>query len=388
MAKFDAKSFNPQAFGAYISRIPQTKLNELVKSRALKGDQEVQNVFSAQTGTAYARIPMKGLIGGEAQNYDGATDITAQSTKTFERGVVVIGRSNAWTEKDFSTDITGGVDFMDNVSQQIAQWWETVLQDDLLAILKGVFAMTGADNLKFVNGHTNDVTAVDTGVVNAVTLNNTIQKASGDHKHKFSLVIMHSAVATNLENLQLLKYLTYTDAQGITRDLTLGTWNGRTVLIDDSMPTADIAEVYTATTDTAVNSAKSYYTKSGATYTKVASPTTANIANYYEKTAEAYTQYTSYVLGDGAISYNKVGAKVPYEMQRDPKTGGGQDTLYTRDRYVLAPFGISYTKTTQASLSPTKSELSNGGNWALVSDEGGGYIEHKAIPIARIISKG
>lgn len=34
--KFDSKSFNPQAFGAYTERIPNLKKNELIKSRALK----------------------------------------------------------------------------------------------------------------------------------------------------------------------------------------------------------------------------------------------------------------------------------------------------------------------------------------------------------------
>ena len=30
MAKFDAKSFNPQAFGKYVDRIPNLKRNELI----------------------------------------------------------------------------------------------------------------------------------------------------------------------------------------------------------------------------------------------------------------------------------------------------------------------------------------------------------------------
>ncbi len=47
---------------------------------------------------------------------------------------------------------------------------------------------------------------------------------------------MHSEVATNLENMKLLKYMTQTDANGIERELSLGTWNGRIVLIDDNMP--------------------------------------------------------------------------------------------------------------------------------------------------------
>ena len=51
---------------------------------------------------------------------------------------------------------------------------------------------------------------------------------------------MHSQVATNLENLNLLAYLKYTDANGIQRDLSLGTWNGKVVLVDDSMPTVAV----------------------------------------------------------------------------------------------------------------------------------------------------
>lgn len=80
-------------------------------------------------------------------------------------------------------------------------------------------------------------------------------------------------------------------------------------------------------------------------------------------------------------------------MARDPKTKGGQDTLYTRQRKVFAPFGISYEKKSQQSLSPTDEELAKGKNWCLVhsgeSDEGQrSYVADKAVPIARILSRG
>ena len=64
---------------------------------------------------------------------------------------------------------------------------------------------------------------------------------------------MHSTVATNLENLNAIQYLKYTDTQGVQRDLGIATWNGRLVLIDDSVPTtstqtdAGTAGVYTLT---------------------------------------------------------------------------------------------------------------------------------------------
>lgn len=357
MAKFDAKSFNPQAFGKYVDRIPNLKRNELLKSRALRGNEQIRSAFSSQTGTAYAVLPMYGLIDGDPLNYDGKTDITATSTTTYERGVVVFGRSKAWVENDFSTDITGGVDFMDNVAQQVAEYWDAIDQDVLLSILKGIFSMTGAENLKFVNGHTLDVSAGtgEAGMMAPTTLNTAIQQAAGDNKSKFTLAIMHSTVATNLENMNLLNYLKYTDANGIQRDLGIGTWNGRTVLIDDSMPVEHVAA--TGSGETAV---------------------------------PAYDKYTTYLLGDGAFDYENIGAEVPYAMTRDEKTNGGQTTLYSRQRKVFAPYGISYTKSNQASLSPTNTEFEKGANWELVNDGSTTkkYINHKAIPIARIISRG
>ena len=105
-SKFDAKSFNPEAFKYMVGRVPNLTLNALKKSRALAGNPDIRAVFTSQNGTGYARLAMRGLLDGDAVNYDGETDITATSTKTFEQGMVVVGRAKAWTEKDFSYDIT------------------------------------------------------------------------------------------------------------------------------------------------------------------------------------------------------------------------------------------------------------------------------------------
>ena len=42
MAKFNEKTFNPEAFGKYVERIPKTKRNELIKSRARTDQTGVQ----------------------------------------------------------------------------------------------------------------------------------------------------------------------------------------------------------------------------------------------------------------------------------------------------------------------------------------------------------
>lgn len=389
MGKFDSKSFNEKAFKYSVDRIPNLKTNELKKSRALTGNEDIRRVFADEDGTAYARIAMRGLLEGEAVNYDGRTDITATSTKTFERGVVVVGRAKGFVEKDFSYDITVGKDFMQNVAEQIADYKDGLDQNTILSVLKGIFSMTGAKNSEFVNKHTTEIKEN----IGATTLNSATNKACGANKKKFALVFMHSDVATNIENLNLLEHLKYTDKDGITRELDLGTWNGKLVVIDDDMPTKEVATTYVKTADTAVKDGKTYYTKSGTNYTVVASPTTESIANYYEVSDEAHTEYTTYVLGMGSIDYEDLSVKVPYEMDRDPAKNGGEDTLYMRQRKVFAPYGISYEKASQATLSPTDAELEKGENWALVNsgetqEASRSYINHKAIPIVRIISRG
>lgn len=403
MPYFDSKLFNGEVFQRYVDRVPNLKLNELLRSRAVVSRQDLAGAMADQVGGNYITTPLKGLISGATPlNYDGVTNITAQSTQTFSHSRVVVGRAQAWTEKDFSYDITGGVDFMENVAQQVAEYWDEVDQATIIAVLTGIFGMNDTEGAKFVASHTHDIRTVvnsegKTGMMDATSLNTAIQKACGDHKSKFSLAIMHSAVATNLENMKVLVYLKYNDANGMERETGLATLNGRLVLVDDSMPTAEdkSTATYSATSDQAVVAGKTYYTRSGSSpnyvYTPVAEPTDANISSYYEKTADGQTMYTTYLFGDGAIEYTNCGAKVPAEMSRDPKTNGGQDTLYNRQRKCFAPYGISFIGINNIStLSPTDAELATGTNWELVNTGGTNkqYINLKAIPIARIISLG
>lgn len=394
--KFNAKFFNGEVFQKYIDRIPNPRKTELLKSRAIRSRPELASSMRDEVGGNYISTPLKGLISGSVpMNYDGNTDITPSSTETFMQSRVVVGRANAWAELDFSYDITGGEDFMENVAEQVNDYWNEIDQDTLIAILKGVFSMTDTQGKKFVMTHTHDVTALlnvdgKTGIMDATTMNTAIQRASGDQKGKFTLVLMHSVVATNLENLKLLTYLKYNAADGMQRDIGLATLNGRLVLVDDSMPVEHGYDAATAATAGAVK-----VVASGATTGQI------NLADvkkgdFYPANvaADAYvveaTHYISYVLGDGAIEYTDCGAKTPYEMDRNPAVKGGQDLLYSRQRKCWAPYGISFTKASMASASPTDAELAKGTNWELVSSAGTTktYIDPKTIPIARIISLG
>lgn len=350
MALFDAKNFNGEVFGAYVDKAPNLKRNELLKSGAIVEKSQYASMLPDQTGGNYITIPIKARIGGTAVNYDGKTDITSTSRKTYTHGRIVVGRANGWTEKDFSSDVTGE-DFLP-ATEEIAEYWDDEDQKTILNTLKGVFSMTGKANLEFVNGHTYDISGQDVGnEFDETTLNTGMQKALGDNKAKFALAIMHSVVATGIENKKLVGYLKYTDKDGVEKDLKLFSLNGRLVLVDDDMPTETVAAT---------------------------------------ETTPEYVKYTTYVLGEGAIEYTNCGAKKPYSMSENDSKNGGETTLWSRQRKIFAPYGISFKNGTGI-ISPTDEQLADGANWELANSNENDtkeYYPHKAIAIARIITRG
>ena len=237
MSVFDSKNFNAEVFGKYLETVPRVKQNALLKAGILRGRSDLKTMLVDQSGGNFITVPMTGLIGGAALNYDGNTDITGTVLETFLQSMIVVGRAKAWQEKDFSQDITGH-DFMADIAAQVADYWDDVDQATLLAILEGVF---GVSTNGFNADHTLDISGEASPNVGVSTLNSAIQKAAGANKDIFTCVVMHSVVATNLENLQLLEYVKYNDGNGMERNLSMATWNGRTVLVDDDVPVEEVA---------------------------------------------------------------------------------------------------------------------------------------------------
>lgn len=457
---FGLKYFNDEVFGKYVDTVPRVKQNAFLKAGVLNTRNELKTLLRDQTGGNFISVPMSGRISGDPVNYDGNTDITEGTISTYLQSMIVVGRAKGWKEQDFNYDLTGE-DFMEKIAQQVGDYWDDVDQTTILATLAGIFGVTEGN---FSSSHTYDISSAASAadaVVNGASLNNAIQKAAGANKNIFTLVIMHSQVATNLENLELLTYRTQTDANGIQRRINLADWNGRTVLVDDDVPvtnqetTAGVygAQITTAasagdkikingveftwiangetpadgeialpSTNNATNEASalvtalnastderlSHYTWSNSTSTLKATEDSGHygegaftvkvtqgesgtmvVGDVSTITAPVFTPvYTTYILGQGAIDFCDVGAKVPYETDRDRKTKGGIDLLYTRQRKIFAPYGFTFKQPGTAIISPTDTQLATAARWGLVQDTDGNTINTKAIPIARIISKG
>lgn len=342
--EFNGFKFDGEIFDKYHNSLPHMRINALLRSGAFVRNSTISNTFRNGTGTFTRRFPLMGRISDkEPVNYDGRNDIPYDSIKTLSFRATSYGRAAAWGENQFVYDITGGVDPLTWMGQQIADYWDDQLMNTVNAVITGMFGANDSVSQEFVERHTYDITGADAldKEVGADTLNKAIQRASGMRKNIFTSCIMHSAVATNLENQQLLKYVTYNDGKGMERDLTMATWNGRTIIVDDY------------------------------------------------NTFDADTgKYTTLLLGSGAFVYDNLGVKNAVEKERLARTKGGIDILINRMRGVLHPTGFSY-EGKPATESPTNEEFALASAWQVIQNtETGEKYPHELIPFARIISEG
>lgn len=335
---FDGKYFNAELFGSYRETIPDPTLTAILNSGAVVEDSSLGAMFQDEGGN-YAVLPMPGILGGTPDNYDGVANITADSLNSYTQGMVVVGRSHAWTEKDFAVDVTRK-DWMEEIARQVNRYWAKVKQHTVLKILAGAFTVTDGS---FSTDHTHDISSDGNGKLTPTSLNDGMQKALGDNKGAFALAIMDSTMSTALENMGLLEYAKGTDAQGLQRPLNVAYWNGRVVVVDDGVPTV---------------------------------------------TGAGGTAHQIFMFGEGAIRHANAPVKVPNEVTRDAMTNGGKDFLITRTRDLWVPSGFNFKKASMATASPTDNELAAAANWGLVSDGSGNFIDTKAVPFGRILALG
>lgn len=292
---YDAEIFNYDW-----KNTPDIRLTNMINSGAVVQDSEIANLIS--NGSNYFTVPFYDLLGGTEQVYNGVNDFTYDELAGKTYSGCVYGRMKAWSAISFIKDFNSGADPMAQIVAGVATYWINKRQERLVGILQAVFGVTG--DTDFATHTTNiasaTTTVTDANKMGATTIFDATVKANGDHSQNYSLAIMHSSVANRLANLQLLEFSKYTDASGITRNLPIATVNGLTVIINDAVPVADSA------------------------------------------TATGAKEYTTFILGQGAIRFAEAPVDVPSEMDRDPKSKGGVDMIYTRIRECMTPAGFSF----------------------------------------------
>ena len=220
--------------------------------------------------------------------------------------------------------VVSGDDPMQAIVDLVGAYWARTDEGLIVSCLKGIFAAASmAGNLLAIHSESIAGTTSATKLTGATFVDACARL--GDGASRLTAVAMHSATEAALKKLDLIDFLP--DSEG---KPSLATFQGRRVVVDDSLPTR------VGTTDGTV--------------------------------------YTTYLFGQGAF------ARGVAPLDGEPLQGGHGTTgvevarvpldsdtvLINRRRYILHPRGVKFTSASVAGDTPTNAELETAANWVRV----------------------
>jgi hypothetical protein len=242
--------------------------------------------------------------------------------------------AQVWSVNHLAKVISGD-DPMQAIIDLVAAYWARTDEGLIVSCLKGMFgAASMAGNLLSIKSESVAGQSANTRL-NGATFVDATQRL-GDRGDRLTAIAVHSATEAALRKLDLIDFLP--DSEG---KMTIKTFQGRRVIVDDNLPTR------AGTTDGTV--------------------------------------YTSYLFGPGAFGRGTApldGAPLQggfgtegVEIARLPLDS--DTVLVNRRRYILHPRGVKFTSASVAGDSPTNAELENQANWVRV-------FENKNVRIVAI----
>jgi hypothetical protein len=330
----------PSRFTPYVQQVT-TEKSRLIQSGAAVVDPVLSNNLNGG-GLTFNEPSFKDLD-NDAENVS-SDDPTVQSAPkkigTATEVQVRLSRNQSWSGMDLAGDLAG-TDPMDAIATRVSNYWVRRQQAMFIATLRGVFADNAAapsgGDMHVQNDMTRDLSGLNSGAFLDGTTNFgagpfvDATATMGDSMDELTLVLMHSVVyATALKN-NLIDFVFDSNNPAASR---IPMYLGREVIVDDG--------VY-------------------------------NSAGVFE----------TWLLARGALRLGMGSPKVPTEVDRKPENGngGGQDILYNRQEWVIAPVGYAYIQGAIPAGGPTNADLATAANWSRV------FAERKMIKIARLITR-
>lgn len=246
----------------------------------------------------------------------------------------------AYLNQGYSTaDLAGeiaGSNPMQRIRDRFGRYWQRQWQRRLISCVRGIVAdNTANDSADMVN----DIAIEDgdnAGSSNVFSRSafTTAAYTMGDMVDQVTALVVHSTVHKRMVDNDDIDFIP--DSEG---NLTIPTFLGRRVIVDDNTPTV-----------------------------------AGSVSGL---------KYTTVLFGPGAMGYGEGQPQVPVEVDRDPRggDGGGIEEIWERKSWLLHPFGFQFTSSSVTADSPSLDELENGSNWDRV-------IDRKNVPMAFLITNG
>lgn len=279
-----------------------------------------------------AELPFwKDLDGSVEVNYSNDNPASIATPQKVVQGEQIARKAfvnQGWSATDLASELAMGPRAMEHIRARTDAYFTRQWQRKLIASCNGILADNVASNSSDM---VIKVAAEATGSVTSSTLFNrdAFTEAAftmGDAKDSLRAIAVHSAILKQMVKNDDIVYIP--DSQG---QLTIPTYMGLRVIVDDGMP--------------------------------VRAGTTSGFV------------YTSMLFGEGAFGYGVGSPVMPVEVEREAAqgNGGGLETLWVRNTWLLHPFGYKSTGT-PAGVSFTNAELAAATSWERI-------LERKLIPI-------
>lgn len=311
-----AVPFIPNLFLEYQQEEIQDK-NSLVNSGLIATNQAVQTEFGK--GGKTIDIPFFGDLSGDSEILSDTVGLTPATIGGSVQTGVRLARGRAWNASDLAAELAGS-DPMQAIARRTGQYWVRDMQKTLINVIRGIFDSTNGP-LRTSHAVGGTATALSQGaMVDAIA-------KLGDSGQELTGVFMHSRVYYALMKLDLIQAastIAQVDQRVSIQRLELGSYLGRPVFVDDSLPIAAGAG-----------------TGSG----------------------NGLDVASTFFFGQGAFLYANAPAQTPLETDRDSLKG--LDVLVNRTHYMVHPNGLSWDGNA-AGNSPSNAELSTGSNWSKV----------------------
>jgi len=284
-----------------------------------------------------AELPFwKDLDGSVEVNYssdDPSSTATPQKVVQGEQIARKAFVNQGWQAADLASELALGARAMDQVRNRTDRYFERQWQRRLIATVNGIVADNVANDSgdMVVDVASESVSGQDAGTKfnrdAFVEATNTL----GDRYDELTAISVHSAVYAQMLKNNDIDFIP--DSEG---NLVIPTYLGLRVIVDDLMPS-----------------------EAGGT--------------------DGF-KYTSVLFGSGAFGYGVGSPEVPVEVERyaDQGDGGGVETLWVRNTWILHPFGFQATGT-PTGVSFTHDELASASNIDRV-------IDRKNIPLAFLVT--
>ena len=277
----------------------------------------------AAGGGREVKMPFWKDLSAARQILNDAGSLTVNKITSDQDIARIHNDAQVWSVNHLAKVISGD-DPMQAIVDLVAGYWARTDEGLIISSLKGMFgAASMAGNLLSIKSETIAGQSASTRL-NGATFVDATQKL-GDRGDRLTAIAVHSATEAALRKLDLIDFIP--DSEG---KMTIKTFQGRRVIVDDTLPV-----------------------RAGSTDGQV---------------------YTSFLFGPGAFGRGTA------PLDGEPLQGGfgtegvelarvalDSDTvLINRRRYILHPRGVKFTSASVAGDSPTNAELEAQANWVRV----------------------